>query len=62
MKIQLATSLYKKQVIEFFEKYLDKENKAIIWREFLCPFGVSNAIKRNQVMIVLQEDEIVCLN
>jgi len=59
MKIQLATILYKKQVIEFFEKYLDKNNEAITWREFLCPFGVSNAIKRNQVMIVLEEDEIV---
>ena len=33
MKIQLATILYKKQVIEFFNKYLDEGNKAITWIE-----------------------------
>ncbi len=33
MKIQLATLFYRNQIIDFFEKYLDKNNEAITGRE-----------------------------
>jgi len=59
MKIELATKEHTKQIIEFFDNNLDKNNKAIYSEEFFCPFGISGAIRRNQVVIGIDKNEIV---
>jgi len=59
LKIRLAKESEKSQVVDFFEKNLERENKAIYSREFFCPFGVSSAIKRNQVAVVLDKNLVV---
>jgi len=59
LKIKLAKENEKGQVIDFFQKNLEIENKAIHSREFFCPFGVSAAIKRNQVAVVLDKNLVV---
>jgi len=59
MKIELATKQYVKQIVSFFEEYLDESNEAITGREFFCPFGVKAAVQRKQVIIVLENEKIV---
>jgi hypothetical protein len=55
MTIKLATEQEKKEIILFFNKYLDITNDAITCEEFLCPFGVSSAIKRKQVIVAMND-------
>lgn len=47
-----------KEVIDFFNKYLDK-NENMYSCEFLCPFGVKGAINRNQIIIAVDNEKIV---
>ena len=58
MQIELAKSDSAELIIQFFDKYLDKNNSAIISREFFCPLGIKAAINRNQIMICLKNNEI----
>ena len=59
MQIELATEKYSKQIVSFFDNNLDKDNKALHSREFLCPFGVRAAIKKEWVVIGIDKDEII---
>jgi len=59
MKIGLATEKYSKQIIEFFDNHLDKDNKAVCSEEFFCPFGTSAAVKRGQIVIGVHNDIII---
>lgn len=59
MNIKLANYKYTEQIIKFYDKYLDKNNEAIHSGEFFCPFGVKLAIKRNQLIIILDENKLV---
>jgi len=59
MKIMLATNKYRKQIINFFDDNLDKSNKAVCSDEFFCPFGTGAAVKRNQVVIGIDEGVMV---
>lgn len=59
MKIELATEKYTKQIIDFFDNNLDENNKAVHSREFFCPFGVKGAIKKEWIVIGIDEDKII---
>jgi len=53
MTAKIASEQNENEINIFFEKYLDKNNDAITCEEFLCPFGVKAAIKRKQIVIIL---------
>ncbi len=59
MLITLATEKNTKQLVDFFDKNLKKDNKAIHSREFFCPFGVRSAVKKNRVMLTLDDEKII---
>jgi len=50
---------YEKEIINFFEKYLDKNNEAITGREFFCPFGLTAALKKKLLIIIFDNEKIV---
>lgn len=59
MKIELAKNNFTEPVIRFFDKHLDKNNSAIISREFFYPLGIKAAIGRNQIIYCLENDKII---
>ncbi len=59
MQIGLAKEKYVKQIIDFFDNNLDKDNKAVHSREFFCPFGLRAAIKKSWVIIGIDKNEII---
>jgi len=59
MIARLANKQYENEINIFFEKYLDKNNDAISCEEFLCPLGLKAAIKRKQVVIILDDKQNV---
>jgi hypothetical protein len=46
-------------VRQLFHKLLSNENDAIYNDEFLCPDGVGAAIKRNQIIIIMDHEQLV---
>ncbi len=46
-------------VVNFFDKYLDKNNPALYSREFFCPSGVKAAISKDLVILILDNDNLV---
>lgn len=51
------------KVIKFFDKYLDKDNNAIISKEFLCPEGLKASAKKGRVVVctdkVKDKEEVI---
>lgn len=52
-KVKLASKNDTDQVLSLFEKYLLSSD------EFLCPFGIRAAIKRNRMLVVYSDNTIV---
>jgi hypothetical protein len=59
MKIKLVSENDTKNIQKFFDKNLDRKNKALYSDEFFCPFGVSAAIKRNQVFAIFENEKVL---
>lgn len=59
MQIQLANIVQTPQVIAFFRKNIERHHSAIYSEEFVCPLGVQAAIRRKQMLIVLDDVQIV---
>ena len=59
IKIKFAEKSQKNEVLAFFFKNISKENDWIINEEFLCPFGISAAIARKQVIVMDYDNEII---
>jgi len=57
MIAKIATEQNEDEVNIFFEKYLDKDKDAITCEEFLCPFGVKAAVKRKQIVIIIDNEK-----
>lgn len=58
-KIKYAEKINKKAVIDFFADNINEDNDWITSCEFRCPFWISAAINRNQIIIIVYWDEIV---
>ena len=48
-----------KNIQKFFDKNLDRKNKALYSDEFFCPFGISAAIKRKQVFAIFENEKVL---
>lgn len=59
LTLKTATKSETKLVQDFFAENLAVDNPWITNEEFLCPFGVEGAIRRNQVVILKFGEEIV---
>jgi len=58
-KVKLASKNSTDQVLSLFEKYLLPNNDALSSEEFLCPFGVRAAIRRNQMLVIYSGSTII---
>jgi len=47
------------QVISLFEQYLLKDNDAIYSEEFFCSYGMKAAIRKNQMIVAIENDLII---
>ena len=52
LTLKIAEEFEIKSIQLFFRIYLDSETDWIVNEEFLCPFWVSSAIKRKQIVIL----------
>lgn len=52
LTLKLAEETEIKPIQTFFKRYLNKNNPGIVNGEFLCPFWVSSAIKRKQMIVL----------
>lgn len=59
MEIRLATYRDIDRVISFFEENLSSDNDAIYSEEFFCPLGVRAAIRRNQLIVAVEDSAII---
>ncbi|EKE28658.1 MAG: hypothetical protein ACD_3C00035G0008 [uncultured bacterium (gcode 4)] len=59
LKIKFAEAADKNKAIGFFLKNVLKDNDAVISYEFLCPYWVSAAIDRGQIIIITCRDEVI---
>ncbi len=59
MNIQLARTEQIPFVQSFFQKHLAREMKGIYSDEFVCPLGVRAAVRRQQMIVAVVNDEIV---
>ena len=59
MKIKIAEENEIFEIQKFFERHLDRKNKAIYSEEFFCPFGISANIKRRQMLVIFDDDKVV---
>ena len=59
MNIQLARTDQIPSVQSFFQKHLAREMEGIYSDEFVCPLGVSAAVRRQQMLVAVVNGEIV---
>ena len=59
MNIQLARTEQIPTVQSFFQKHLAREMEGIYSDEFVCPLGVRAAVRRQQMLVAVVNEEIV---
>ena len=59
MNIQLALTEQIPSVQSFFQKHLAREMEGIYSDEFVCPLGVRAAVRRQQMLVAVVNEEIV---
>ncbi|WP_254475918.1 GNAT family N-acetyltransferase [Brevibacillus sp. HB1.4B] len=59
MKITLADSWLGNDVVFFFQNNIQENNDGISNREFLCPDGAFAAVRRRQVVVAIDDNQIV---
>ena len=59
MTIQLARTDQIPSVQSFFQKHIAREMEGIYSDEFVCPLGVRAAVRRQQMLVAVVNDEIV---
>jgi len=57
--VKLATQRDTNQVIALFEENLSRDNEAIYSNEFFCLDGVKAAIRRNQIIVTVCDNQVV---
>lgn len=58
MQIRFATFRDIDQVVSFFEENLSRDNDAIYSEEFFCPLGIKSAIRRDQLIVAVEDGVI----
>lgn len=58
MQIKLAHPLMAQEIVQFFYEHIAENSDSIANREYLCPDGARAAVRRNQVIVTLDEDVI----
>ena len=59
MIIQLANTDQIHSVQSFFQKHLAREMEGIYSDEFVCPLGARAAVRRQQILVAVVNEEIV---
>jgi hypothetical protein len=59
IRFKLAEVAYSNEVLNFFNKYLSRNNDAVYSPEFFCPDGVRAAIKSGQVITAMKDNCII---
>lgn len=59
MQIVLASETHTSHVISFFKNNLDSNNSGVYSKEFLCPDGVKAAVRREQMLMAIINNEVV---
>ncbi|HAM79505.1 GNAT family N-acetyltransferase [Ornithinibacillus bavariensis] len=59
LDIKLAVQSNTNEVLAFFDENIDMDSGTIYNREFVCPDGVKAAIRRNQMLIAIKDDNLV---
>lgn len=59
MKITYASQEDLENLISFFETHIIKTDFSEYYYEYFCPYGLKAAIKREQVIVLKNEDDII---
>jgi Acetyltransferase (GNAT) domain len=59
MYIGLANRTYSDEIVSFLSSNIDSSHSGLYNQEFLCPDGVKASIRRNQMLIALEKNEVV---
>lgn len=59
MKLTIADVVHTGEVVHFFSRHLFQGNDGVTTPEFYCPDGVKAAIRRGQVLIVLNHNRVI---
>lgn len=59
MEIKLAKIRQSEIIINFFNTHINTNNDALSSQELICPFWTNSAIKRNELIIWIVDNEII---
>ncbi|WP_163099937.1 GNAT family N-acetyltransferase [Peribacillus alkalitolerans] len=59
MYIGLANPAFSDEIVSFLTSNLDSTHSGLYNLEFLCPDGVLASIRRNQMLVVVEKNEVI---